>query len=307
MSIPDFQTIMLPLLEFSADDREHSKAEAVEHLAAKFGLTEEERKTLLPSGRQRVFDNRVGWARTYMVKAGLLESMRRGFWRITAQGQQVLTHRPPRIDIKYLGQFAKFREFRDKRRESRHQAEESPAAEQGFDAGATPEEALEAAYQRLRQDLADELLEMVRKCSPSFFERLVVDLLVKMGYGGTRQDAGQAIGRSGDEGIDGIIKEDRLGLDAIYLQAKRWDGVVGRPEVQKFAGALQGHRARKGVFITTSSFSKEAEDYVARIDSRIILIDGQQLVRLMIDHDVGVSTAASYEIKRIDQDYFMET
>lgn len=302
MGIPDFQAIMLPLLEFVADGREHSKAEAVEHLAVKFGLTEEERKVLLPSGRQRVFDNRVGWARTYMAKASLLESPRRSFFQITARGRDVLAQRPDRIDRNFLAQFPEFREFR----ELRHHAEEPPSGGREFEGDATPEEALESAYQRLRQDLAAELVEMVRKCSPSFFERLVVDLLVKMGYGGTRQDAGQAIGRSGDEGIDGIIKEDRLGLDAIYLQAKRWDGVVGRPEVQKFAGALQGHRARKGVFITTSGFSKEAEDYVARIDSRIILIDGEKLVQLMIDHDVGVSTAASYEIKKIDQDYFTE-
>ncbi len=225
--IPDFQTIMLPLLEFAADGREHSKAEAVEHVAVRFVLTEEERKTLLPSGGQRVFDNRVGWARTYMAKAGLLESTRRGFWRITGRGREVLAERPSRIDANFLNRFAEFREFRA----LRHRPEESPSVGEDLEREGTPEEDLEAAYQRLRQDLAADLLERVRMCSPSFFKRLVVDLLVRMGYGGTRQDAGQAIGRSGDEGIDGIIKEDRLGLDAIYLQAKRWDEVVVRPEV----------------------------------------------------------------------------
>lgn len=302
MRTPDFQTIFLPLLEFTADGLEHSNQDAIEHLAERFGLTEEERKARLPSGRKRVFDNRVHWARTYLAKAGLLGSPRRGFFQITARGLEVLAQRPSKIDVNFLAQFQEFREFR----ELRHQVAASPSAGRELDGEATPEEDLEAAYQRVRHDLAGELLAMVRKCSPSFFERLVVDLLVKMGYGGTRQDAGQAIGRSGDGGIDGIIKEDRLGLDAIYLQAKRWDGVVGRPEVQKFAGALQGHRARKGVFITTSSFSKEAVEFVGRLDSKIILIDGEQLVQLMIDHDVGVSTAAAYEIKKIDQDYFTE-
>ncbi len=171
---------------------------------------------------------------------------------------------------------------------------------------ATPEEALDAAYQRLRIDLEAELLDQVKEASPSFFERLVVQLLVRMGYAGTLRDAGEAVGKSGDGGIDGIIKEDRLGLDVIYIQAKRWDSTVGRPEIQKFAGALQGHRARKGVFITTEGFSSEAVDFVSRIDSKIVLIDGSMLARYMIDHEVGVTASRSYDVKRIDSDYFTE-
>jgi restriction system protein len=170
----------------------------------------------------------------------------------------------------------------------------------------TPEEGIEAAYQRVREQLAQELLQTVKSCSPTFFERLVVDLLVKMGYGGTRRDAGQAIGRTGDGGIDGIIKEDRLGLDIVYIQAKRWDNTVGRPQIQQFAGALQGQRARKGVFITTSAFSQAAQEYVSRLDSKIVLIDGETLAQLMMDYDIGVATIATYDLKRIDSDYFIE-
>lgn len=301
MSFPDYQSIMLPLLEFAGDGREHSLREAIEVLADKFSLTVEDRKALLPSGRQPIFDNRVGWAITYMKKAGLLEAPRRGCFQITERGLEVLKNRPANINVAFLEQFPEFVAFRALRREM------EPVSDRQADADeVTPEESLEAAYQRLRQNLAAELLETVKRCSPAFFERLVVDLLVKMGYGGSREDAGRAVGRSGDEGIDGIIKEDRLGLDLIYIQAKRWEATVGRPEVQKFAGALQGHRARKGVFITTSSFSEDAKEYASRIESKIILVDGEQLVHFMIDHGVGVSRVASYEIKKIDHDYFTE-
>jgi len=304
MPIPDYQTVMLPLLRFLGDGREHTLSECVETVANEFKLTPEERLQFLPSGTSTVIGNRVGWARTYMKKAGLLESPRRGVFRITERGTQVLSTKPNRVDVKFLDQFPEFVEFRSR---ADDETASSPAAAVVTPAtSATPEEALEDAYDRLRGGLESELLQRVMSASPAFFERLVIDLLVRMGYGGSFRDAGQAIGRSGDGGIDGIIKEDRLGLDVIYVQAKRWESSVGRPEIQKFAGALQGHRARKGVFITTSSFSKDAYDYVDRIDSKIVLIDGSTLSRFMVDSSVGVSLVTSYDVKRVDSDYFSE-
>ncbi len=299
MAIPDFQTVMLPLLKFAGDPMEHSLREIIDALADQFQLTQVERNELLPSGRQATFDNRVGWARTYLVKAGLLVSTRRGYVRITDRGLAVLASDPPKISIKFLKQFPEFLSFQARGRQN---GKDLAKVEDDV----TPEEAIEAYYLRLRDELANDLLETVMGCSPSFFERLVVDLLVKMGYGGTKRDAGQAIGRGGDGGIDGIIKEDRLGLDFVYIQAKRWEGTVGRPEIQKFAGALQGQRARKGVFITTSNFSAEAREYVSRIDSKIVLIDGETLSQLLIDFDLGVSQLATYTLKQIDTDYFTE-
>ncbi len=297
MTIPDYQTLLLPLLELAGDGAEHSVREAIGSLAERFGLTEEERRARHPSRGLRVFDNRVWWARTYLAQAGLVERTRRGHFRITDLGGEVLRDPPARLDVKYLERFPGFQEFRRRRRVP---PPGSPPEE------ATPDEALAEAYQRHRQALAGELLGLVKSASPGFFERLVVDLLLAMGYGGSREEAGRAVGGTGDEGIDGVISEDRLGLDVIYLQAKRWDRPVGRPEVQRFAGALQGHRARKGVFITTSSFTGEARDYASRIDSTIVLIDGEQLVELMIDHGIGVTPVASYEVKRVDGDYFLE-
>jgi len=302
MAIPDYQTVMLPLLRFLKDGKEHNIGEVVDSLADEFNLSTEERQQLLGSGQQTVLRNRAGWARTYLKKAGLIESTRRGHFRITERGQSVLASKPERIDIKYLEQFPEFVAFRELRHESPDEALEPVTTS----TDATPEEALDAAYGRLRLDLEAELLDHVKSASPSFFERLVVELLVRMGYGGTLRDAGQAVGKSGDGGIDGIIKEDRLGLDVIYIQAKRWDASVGRPEIQKFAGALQGHRARKGVFITTSSFSSDALEFASRIDSKIVLIDGATLAKHMIDHNVGVSVSRSYEVKKIDSDYFSE-
>jgi restriction system protein len=298
MTIPDYQSIMLPLLKLAGDRQEHSLREVIEALADEFYLTDEERKELLPSGRQATFDNRVGWARTYLKKAGLLESIKRGYFQITERGLDVLKQNPPEIDNAFLRQFPEFIEFQTPRDKKR--------IEQDVSDTQTPEEEIEAAYQGVRQELVTELLQTIRSCSPAFFERLVIDLLVKMGYGGTRKDAGQAVGRSGDGGIDGIIKEDRLGLDIVYIQAKRWDNPVGRPEIQKFAGALQGQRARKGIFITTSAFTQSAQDYVSRIDSKIVLIDGNTLAQLMIDYNIGVAPVTSYELKRVDTDYFTE-
>jgi restriction system protein len=302
VGIPDFQSLMLPLLVFAGDGKEHSLREAIEALANQFNLTLEERKELLPSGRQATFDNRVGWSRTYMKKAGLLDSPRRSYFQITQRGLDVLAKNPTYINISYLRQFPEFIEFQ------LGQNKESIVSITTEDSELiTPEESIESAYQRARTGLAVELLQTIKECSPEFFERLVVDLLVRMGYGGTRKDAGRAIGKSGDGGIDGIINEDRLGLDVVYIQAKRWDSTsVGRPEIQKFAGALQGQRARKGIFLTTSTFSKDAYDFASRIDSKIVLMDGETISQLMIDYGVGVTTVATYELKRIDSDYFSE-
>lgn len=298
MAIPDYQTVMLPLLRYLGDGGEHPSAEVVDAMANEFGLSAGERQQLLPSGTSTVIGSRVGWARTYMKKAGLIDSPRRGVIRITERGAAVLKKKPRRIDVKFLEQYPEFVEFKTG-------SGETPAVEITPSA-ATPEEALYEAHERLRASLESELLQQVKTASPAFFERLVVDLLVRMGYGGSFRDAGQAVGKSGDGGIDGIIKEDRLGLDLIYIQAKRWEASVGRPEIQKFAGALQGHRARKGVFITTSTFSKDAIAYVEKIDSKIVLIDGPTLARHMVDNDVGVSLVTDYQVKRVDSDYFSD-
>jgi restriction system protein len=301
MAIPDYQSCMLPFLRFLQDGLEHSLRDSEEALAEYFQLTPTERAQLLPSGQQGLFKNRVGWARTYLKKAGLLEAPRRGVFKITARGAKILSENPSRLDVKFLTQFPEFIEFRDASRPE-GDAPVAPETPQTT----TPEEVIETAHQGIRRQLAQDLIARVLSCSPTFFEYLVVDLLVKMGYGGSRRDAAERIGQSGDGGIDGIIKEDQLGLDTILIQAKRWQGSVGRPEIQKFVGALQGQRARKGVFITTSSYSTEALDYVSRIDTKVVLIDGKQLAELMIDTGVGVSDSATYVVKRVDSDYFDE-
>lgn len=302
MPIPDYQTLMLPLLRQVADQREYKFRDLIEALATEFKLSEDERKEMLASGQQPIFDNRVGWARTYLKKAGLLDSTRRGYLTISPQGLTVLQQNPARIDVKFLRQFPAFLEFHSA---GRSNIEEEPNIEPSIQ---TPEELLDQAYQRIRKDLAAELLSKVLELSPAFFERLVVELLVKMGYGGSIQDAGKAVGRSGDEGIDGTIKEDKLGLDIIYIQAKRWKpgNVVGRPEIQKFVGALAGQGAKKGIFITTSSFTREALDYSPRNETKIVLIDGEYLAQLMIDYNLGCSTDQVYEVKKVDGDYFGE-
>ena len=301
MAIPDYQSIMLPLLEYIRDQKEHSLRQTISGLADYFGLSKDERRELLPSGQQAILDNRVAWAKTYLKKAGLLEATRRGFFKISDRGLSVLQQNPTKIDNRFLDRFEEFQSFRSKKN-----SEKSDTLQSEDDKEQTPEEALENAYQNLRNELATELLTRLKSSPPALFEKTVVDLLVKMGYGGSRKDAGKAIGKSSDEGIDGIIKEDRLGLDAIYIQAKRWENTVGRPEIQKFAGALQGQRARKGIFITTSEFSREAHDYVSKIDTKIVLIDGEQLTQYMIDFDLAVTPVSKYEVKRIDSDYFIE-
>lgn len=306
MAIPDYQTLMLPVLKLASDGNEHRFSVAVETLADEFQLTSEERTELLPSGTQALFTNRVGWARSYLKQAGLVDSPRRGFFLITQRGRDLLGTNPERIDISVLQQYPEFVAFRSRKKSTDRSKRSSQEEATDDGTSQTPEDALASAYTILHDALDDEILSAVKEASPSFFERLVVDLLVKMGYGGNRQDAGRALGKSGDGGIDGIINEDRLGLDVIYIQAKRWEGAVGRPEIQKFAGALQGQRARKGVFITSSTFSKEAVDYVTRIESKIILIDGSRLARLLVENDVGVSTVGHYAIKKLDSDYFEE-
>jgi len=302
MAIPDFQSFMLPLLKFASDGKEHSQSEASEALSHHFSITESDRREMLPSGRQTRFNNRVAWANVYLRKSGFLESTRRGRFKITERGQEILRSNPARIDVKFLlkNGDAEFREFhRPSKQEDNHE-------EPSIETIRTPREIMDAGYQEMRRDLSQEILKRIKGSSPRFFEHLVVELLVAMGYGGSRKDAGEAVGQSGDGGVDGIIKEDRLGLDVIYLQAKRWEGTVGRPTVQAFAGSLEGHRARKGVLITTSQFSPDALDYVTRIEKKIVLIDGDELAKLMIDFGIGVAADATYEIKRLDTDYFEE-
>lgn len=305
MAIPDFQSIMLPLLRFYSDGKEHANREPIDHLSDEFGLSDDERKELLPSGRQAVLDNRIAWARTHLKAAKFLENTRRGVFKIADRGKKALQSNPEKINMNFLMQFPEYAERREKYRRD-YENRQAGEAQHGPESTTTPEEQIEEAYENLRNNLADEILSQLRGSSPSFFERVVVEVIVKMGYGGSLKDAGEAIGKSGDEGIDGIIKEDRLGLDIIYIQAKKWENTVSRPEIQKFAGALQGKRARKGIFITTSDFSQSAYEYASAIDSKIILIDGQRLAQFMIDFNVGVTTEATYELKRIDTDYFAE-
>lgn len=305
MPVPDFQTFLLPVLSIAANGAEHSLAEARDLLASAFQLTPEDRTELLPSGRQRRFDNRVAWAKVYLEQAGLLSSPRRAHFKITDAGRALLAERPARIDIALLERYENFREFRSATKKAAGDSSVQPTHTDN-QATATPEEQLEHAYQSIRSELASELVARVKASPPEFFENLVVELLLKMGYGRNRAEAGKAIGASGDEGIDGIISEDRLGLDTIYIQAKRWDGTVGRPEIQEFVGALHGKRARKGVFLTTGSFSSEAKDYVSHIDPRVVLIDGRELAEFMIDLNLGVTPKTVFEVKRIDSDYFGE-
>lgn len=300
MAIPDFQTLMLPVLETVGDKKEHLFRDIVEILAVKFSLTQDERKILLPSGRYPTFDNRVGWAKTYLKKAGLVEQTKRSYVSITQRGLDVLASKPSIINMKFLEKFPEYISFRDDISEPQQQENDTNKVD------ITPEESLEEAYVKVTGGLASELLDNIKRCSPAFFERLVVELLLAMGYGGSRAEAGRAIGQSGDGGIDGIIDEDKLGLDSIYIQAKRWEGTVGSPEIQKFVGALQGNRAHKGVFITTSDFTKEAKDYVKNISNKVVLINGLTLAKLMIENNVGVSVAATYQVKKIDSDYFVD-
>lgn len=300
MSIPNYQKIMLPLLKFSGDKKEHSIREAINHISELFNLTDEEKREILPSGQQQVINNRTAWAKTYLKKAGLLESTRRSYFIITEKGLDVLKENPVEIDMPYLKRFPEFIEFTTIKKQEKQSLSQEEQQQ-------TPQELLGLSYQQINDELSQEILKSIKETQSDFFERLVVELLLKMGYGGSRKDAGEAIGKSGDEGIDGIIKEDKLGLDTVYIQAKKWEGTVGRPEIQKFVGALHGQGAKKGIFITTSNFSKEAIGYASNMnDPKIVLIDGMLLSNYMIDNDIGVSKVETYEIKKIDSDYFSE-
>lgn len=305
MPVPDYQTLMLPLLKHVSDRQEYKLNDVVEALGTQFNLTEEEKSELLPSGQTFVFGSRVGWARTYLKKAGLLDSPKRATVVITNRGLTILAQNPSKIDVKLLRQFPEFVEFQTPKRPDN--GPELPVFNEEI-AVQTPEETLESSYQSIREALAQDLLNKVVSLSPAFFEKLVVELLVKMGYGGSIKDAGKAIGKSGDEGIDGTIKEDKLGLDIIYIQAKKWapGNVIGRPELHKFVGALAGQGAKKGVFITTSSFTREATEYIPRNETKIVLISGEQLAQLMIDYNLGVTIQQTFEVKRMDIDYFGE-
>jgi len=307
MAIPSYAALLRPLLACFAEDGElHHVREFYDRLASQFQLSIEEREFPMPSGQGPLFLNRVGWARTYLKRSGLIETVRRGFHRATARGRQALVDCPETITTEYLSRFPEFLAFAGGDQRGEEQTSVIPIATPP--SGLSPEEALFASHQALRRRLASEILERTIESSAGFFERLVVRLLVKIGYGGSLRDAGEAVGQSGDEGIDGVIKEDRLGLDAIYLQAKKWAGDrrVGRPDIQQFVGALQGKRARKGVFITTASFTADAREYAARMEPTVILVDGAMLAELMIEHEVGVTTEAVYAVKRVDSDFFEE-
>ena len=301
MTIPDFQSLMLPLLTFLADGKEHTTKDTLNYLADQFQLTDEQRQEMLPSRNQTVFYNRVTWAKAHLKMADLVENLKRGSFKITPNGLDVLKQRPEIINLKFLRQIPEYIETTES---WKNNSTDTGISETETSEVKTPEEILEAGYLKIRQTLSQDLLSKVKSCSPIFFENLVVELLVKMGYGGSLKDAGKAIGKSGDEGIDGIIKEDKLGLDVIYVQAKRWEGSVGRPEIQKFVGALAGQGAKKGIFITTSRFTPDAASYMPRNETKIVLINGDQLAQLMIDYNLGVTTQIRYEIKKMDTDYF---
>jgi restriction system protein len=304
--IPSFQKVLLPFLKILSDEKEHSKKDILETISVEFNLTEEEKNQIVPSGQFSVIQSRVGWARTYLKMAGLIIYVKRGVFKITERGKKVLQENLIELDIKYLKQFPEFLIFIEGNKKEEYSQEIKDLLEEVSKPSITPNELIEDAYRSIKRSLEWEVIETLKSVKPSFFEKIVVELLVKMGYGGSMQDAGKAIGKSGDEGIDGIIKEDKLGLDVIYIQAKRWQGVVGRPEVQKFVGALAGQRAKKGVFITTSYFTKEAIDYALQMDTKVVLIDGEKLAQYMIDYNLGVSIQNIYEIKKIDSDYFEE-
>lgn len=301
--IPTYEKIMLPFLKHLADGQEHGLNEIHDALEKQFRLTDEELRELLPSGLQPIFRNRVGWARTYLKKAGLVISPKRAHFKISDKGIELLKENPPEITAKLLMRYDEFIEFKTIKKE-KTTTSKSELIEDSTDQ--TPEESLEYAYQTLRSELSKEVLDTVKKCSPAFFEKLVIDLLIKMGYGGSRKDAGKAIGKSGDGGIDGIIKEDKLGLDIIYLQAKRWENAVPVKEIRDFTGALASKKAKKGIFITTSTFPSSVYEFVGQVEYKIILIDGENLSDLMIENNVGLSTVNTYQVKVIDSDYFEE-
>jgi restriction system protein len=307
MTIPDYQTLMLPVLRLAAE-RETRVADVAERIADDLGLTQEERETLLPSGRQRVLHNRIHWAKFYMSKAGLVASPARGRFMATDTGKALLATAPERVDVALLMQEPEFRDFYRNEGSAAAQDDGAGTSLDTASARTTPEEQIDAAHASLTAALRDELLQRILANSPAFFEQLIVDLLVAMGYGGSHRDAAAQLGRSGDGGVDGIVNEDRLGLDRIYVQAKRYapGNQVGRPDVNGFVGSLVGLGATKGVFVTTSTFSLPARNYVKHLAQRVILIDGNELADLMIEHGVGVRSYRTVEFKRLDEDFFGE-
>jgi len=298
--------MMLPVLRLFADGREHGLRDAADPIAREFRLTQEDVAATLPSGRQTRFRNRIAWAHNYLKQSGLLGSPRRGIYQITDRGRAVLGSNVDRIDINFLSQYPEFLEFRSRGGGAGDDSGQAAATPVAAQTDLTPDELVRAGYDRLHESLRAQLLERVKQATPEFFENLVIELLVAMGYGGSRDDAARVVGRSGDEGIDGIIKEDRLGLESIYVQAKRWENTVGRPTIQQFAGALQGQRARKGVLLTTSNFSREATDYAGSLQVSIVLVDGLKLADLMIEFGIGVTEFETVRLKRLDEDYFVE-
>lgn len=307
MGVPDFQSFFYPILKYSSDGQEHSLDEIRVFLTHNFSLTDEDKAERVPSGTQTKFDNRIYWTKSYFSKAKLIENTKRSHFKITERGLKFLQKFNSNITINDLKTIDEFKEFNNRTVFlSDNTSIEIKENNDSVLEVKTPLEKLEETYQYIQQELAFELLEKIRLNTWQFFEDLVIDLMVKMGYGGSRSKAGESIKRTNDEGIDGIINEDKLGLDVIYLQAKMWkiETSIGRPEIQKFVGALHGQRAKKGVFITTSSFSKGAIEYVKVIEPKVILIDGETLTNLMIEFNVGTATVESYQIKKIDLDYF---
>lgn len=306
--IPDFQTLMLPVLEILGDGKEHDSQNLLDAICLRYKLTDEEQQELLPSGSQRIINNRVAWAKVYMTKAKLLESPRRSIVRITEAGIKILESKPGRIDIKFLKNIPAFAEWQKSyANQSKKDSNNSSQNAEEDETEKTPEELLEYSFTKLNDQLATEIIQKIKSCSAGFFEQLVIDLLIKMGYGGSLKDAGKTTRLTNDEGIDGIIKEDKLGLELIYIQAKKWDDKpVGRPDIQSFVGALDGQKASKGIFITTSRFAENARTYVKSISKKVILIDGKELASLMIEYSVGLSSKRVYDVKKMDLDYFEE-
>ena len=305
MAIPDFQTLMLPTLSQIAKQPIVTTREVIPALIKEFGLTPDEQAQLLPSETQRVIDNRIYWAIVYLAKAGLVSRPGRGRYSITDEGKRVLNDKPSRIHIKFLKQFESFQRFQDISKQGKDSAESAVQEDRQADSNVDPVEQLEASYLKLKNEVCAQLLNYVQELSPTEFELLVIELLKKMGYGVPGLESVSHRGGTGDGGIDGEISEDRLGLDMIYIQAKKYtDNSVGRPAIQQFVGSLNERKAKKGIFITTSAYTREAIEYVQRIDVRIALIDGQELARLMYQYDVGVSTQRRFEVKTIDSDYF---
>ncbi len=302
MSVPDFQTLMLPILKNFKDSKEHHVQEIRDLISKEFNLTDEDINLLLPSGSSKLFHNRVAWSIAHLKMAELIESPKRSFYKITNSGTNILEKNLERIDLNLLKNIPAYAE--KKNTWGKNELSDYPEQIDKYDK--TPDELVEEGFEKIKFEVSNELIRIIKTCTPHFFEKLVLDVLIKLGYGGSNIEQAKLLGKSGDDGVDGLINEDKLGLDVIYVQAKRWEGQVGQPEIQKFAGALQGQRAKKGIFITTSSFTKPALEYVEKIENRIILIDGIKLAELMIDNDVGVSMKKVYAVKKIDTDYFIE-